>query len=230
MRIWAVVPAAGVGLRYRSSIPKQYLPLCGIPVVLHSINRLIKIKEIKEVFVVLSPEDTFWQKLDYSNPKLKTTLGGNNRSESVSNALNDLSAKADKEDWVLVHDAVRPCVSQSDIQKLIEAIRNEDIGGLLAYPLSDTIKEVDDGLSVRKTIAREKLWSAMTPQIFRYGLLREAYKEAILTGVSVTDEAGAIELLGLRPKIIQGEKTNIKMTHAQDMALAESIISAWVDN
>ena len=230
MRIWAVVPAAGVGLRYRSTIPKQYLPLCGIPIILHSINRLLKIKEIKEVFVVLSPEDTFWQKLDYSHPKLKTTLGGCRRSESVSNALNDLSAKADEEDWVLVHDAVRPCVSQSDIQKLIEAIRNEDIGGLLAYPLSDTIKEVDDGLSVRKTIARENLWSAMTPQLFRYGLLRKAYTEAILTGLSITDEASAIELLGLRPKIIQGKKTNIKMTHAEDMALAESIISAWVDN
>ena len=226
MRIWAVIPAAGVGLRYRSTIPKQYLPLCGIPVVLRSIDRLLEIDEIEELFVVLSPKDTFWQKLNYSHPKLKTILGGCERSQSVSHALTELSGKADKDDWVLVHDAVRPCVSQSDLQKLIETIRNEDVGVLLACPLADTVKEVDDTLSVRKTISREKLWSAMTPQIFKYGLLRKAYKEAVLAGLSVTDEASAIESLGLRPKIVQGEKTNIKITHFEDMALAESIVKA----
>ncbi len=226
MRIWAVIPAAGIGLRYRSEIPKQYLSLCGMPVVLHSIDRLLEIKEIEEIFVVLSPEDTFWQNLDYVHPKLKTTLGGSERSQSVSLALKELSCKAHEEDWVLVHDAVRPCVSQSDLQKLIETIRNDDTGGLLAYPLSDTIKEVDDTLFVRKTISREELWSAMTPQMFKYGLLRKAYEETVLAGLSVTDEAGAIESLGLRPKIVQGEKANIKITHAEDMALAESIIKA----
>ena len=228
MRIWAVIPAAGIGLRYRSTIPKQYLPLCGMPVVRHSIDRLIEIEEIEELFVVLSPEDKFWQKLDYAHPKLKTTLGGNERSQSVCLALRELAGQAHEEDWVLVHDAVRPCVSQSDLRKLIETIRIDDIGGLLAYPLSDTIKEVDDSLSVRKTIAREKLWSAMTPQIFKYGLLRKAYEEAVLAGLCVTDEASAIESLGLRPKIVQGEKANIKITHAEDMLLAESIIKARI--
>ena len=226
MRIWAVIPAAGIGLRCRSTIPKQYLSLCGMPVVLHSIDRLLEIEEIEEIFVVLSPQDTFWQNLDIAHPKLKTTLGGSERSQSVSLALKELSCKAHEEDWVLVHDAVRPCVSQSDLQKLIETIRNDDTGGLLAYPLSDTIKEVDNSLSVRKTVAREELWSAMTPQMFKYGLLRKAYEETALAGLSVTDEASAIESLGLRPKIVQGEKANIKITHAEDMALAESIIKA----
>ena len=224
MRIWAIVPAAGIGLRYRSTTPKQYLPLCGMPVVLHSIERLLELEEIEELFVVLSPEDTCWLQLDYSHPKLKTTLGGSERSQSVNHALKALSGKADKDDWILVHDAVRPCVHQPDLRKLIDSIRDEDIGGLLAYPLSDTVKEVDGNLYVRKTIAREKLWSAMTPQIFRYGLLRKAYEEASLANLSFTDEASAVEFLGLSPKIVHGEKTNIKITHADDMILAESII------
>ena len=225
MRIWAVIPAAGVGKRYSSDIPKQYLPLSGIPVLLHSINKLVKLDEIEEILVVLNPEDTFWEKLNLSHPKVKAIHGGLQRCNSVNSALEELSGRAKKGDWVLVHDAVRPCISDSDLKKITSIVNDEEVGGLLAFPILDTIKEVGENLDVQKTIPRGNLWSAMTPQIFRYEVLKQALEAAIMAGESVTDEASAIEAIGLTPRIIQGEKTNIKITHPSDMVLAESIIN-----
>ena len=225
MRIWAVIPAAGVGKRFSSDIPKQYLPLSGIPVLLHSINKLLKFDGFEEILVALNPADTFWQKLNFTHPKVKTIHGGFERCNSVNNALEDLSDRAENADWVLVHDAVRPCISDSDLKKITDIVHEEDVGGLLACPILDTIKEVDENLDVQKTIPREKLWSAMTPQIFRYELLKQALEAALVAGGSVTDEASAIESIGLTPRIVQGDKTNIKVTHSTDMVLAESIIN-----
>ena len=225
MRIWAVIPAAGVGKRFSSDIPKQYLPLSGIPVLLHSINKLLKFGGFEEILVALNPADTFWQKLNFTHPKVKTIHGGFERCNSVNNALEDLSDRAENADWVLVHDAVRPCISDSDLKKITDIVHEEDVGGLLACPILDTIKEVDENLDVQKTIPREKLWSAMTPQIFRYELLKQALEVALVAGGSVTDEASAIESIGLTPRIVQGDKTNIKVTHSTDMVLAESIIN-----
>ena len=226
MRIWAVIPAAGVGKRFSSDIPKQYLPLSGIPVLLHSINKLLKFGGFEEILVTLNPADTFWQKLNFTHPKVKTIHGGFERCNSVNSALEDLSDRAENADWVLVHDAVRPCISDSDLKKITDIVHDEDVGGLLACPILDTIKEVDENLDVQKTIPREKLWSAMTPQIFRYELLKQALEAALVAGRSVTDEASAIESIGLTPRIVQGDKTNIKVTHSTDMVLAESIINA----
>jgi len=226
MRIWAVIPAAGVGKRFSSDIPKQYVPLSGIPVLLHSINKLLKFDGFEEILVALNPADTFWQKLNFTHPKVKTIHGGFERCNSVNSALEDLSDRAENADWVLVHDAVRPCISDSDLKKITDIVHDEDVGGLLACPILDTIKEVDENLDVQKTIPREKLWSAMTPQIFRYELLKQALEAALLTGGFVTDEASAIESIGLTPRIVQGDKTNIKVTHSTDMVLAESIINA----
>ena len=225
MRIWAVIPAAGVGKRFSSDIPKQYLPLSGIPVLLHSINKLLKFDGFEEILVALNPADTFWQKLNFTHPKVKTIHGGFERCNSVNSALEDLSGRAENGDWVLVHDAVRPCISDSDLKKITDIVHDEDVGGLLACPILDTIKEVDENLDVQKTIPREKLWSAMTPQIFRYELLKQALEAALVAGGSVTDEASAIESIGLTPRIVQGDKTNIKVTHSTDMVLAESIIN-----
>tara|TARA_B100002052_G_scaffold51796_1_gene44990 strand:- start:153 stop:845 length:693 start_codon:yes stop_codon:yes gene_type:complete len=225
MRIWAVIPAAGVGKRFSSDIPKQYLPLSGIPVLLHSINKLLKFGGFEEILVTLNPADTFWQKLNFTHPKVKTIHGGFERCNSVNSALEDLSDRAENADWVLVHDAVRPCISDSDLKKITDIVHDEDVGGLLACPILDTIKEVDENLDVQKTIPREKLWSAMTPQIFRYELLKQALEAALVAGRSVTDEASAIESIGLTPRIVQGDKTNIKVTHSTDMVLAESIIN-----
>ena len=229
MRIWGVIPAAGVGKRYSSDIPKQYLPLNGIPVLLHSLYKFVKFDEIEEVLVALNPDDTFWPKLNFSHPKVKTIHGGSERCNSVNNALEELSGRAENKDWILVHDAVRPCISDFDLKKIIGIVHNEDVGGLLACPILDTIKEVGDNLDVLKTIPREKLWSAMTPQIFRYGLLKKAMNAVLVAGRSVTDEASAIELIGLTPRVVEGDKTNIKITHQQDMVLAESIINAWLN-
>ena len=225
MRIWAVIPAAGVGKRFSSDIPKQYLPLSGTPVLLHSINKLLKFDGFEEILVALNPADTFWQKLNFTHPKVKTIHGGFERCNSVNSALEDLSDRAGNADWVLVHDAVRPCISDSDLKKITDIVHDEDVGGLLACPILDTIKEVDENLDVQKTIPREKLWSAMTPQIFRYELLKQALEAALVAGRSVTDEASAIESIGLTPRIVQGDKTNIKVTHSTDMVLAESIIN-----
>jgi len=229
MRIWAVIPAAGVGKRYSSDIPKQYLSLNGMPVLLHSINKFVKLDEIHEVLVALNPDDEFWQKLNFSHPKVKTINGGPERCYSVNNALEELSGRADNGDWILVHDAVRPCISDFDLNKIIEIVHDEDVGGLLACPILDTIKKVGDNLDVLKTIPREGLWSAMTPQIFRYELLKKALNAVLNSARSVTDEAKAIELIGLTPKIIEGDKTNIKITHPSDMVLAESIINTWMN-
>ena len=229
MRIWAVIPAAGVGKRYSSDIPKQYLSLNGMPVLLHSINKFVKLDEIHEILVALNPDDEFWQKLNFSHPKVKTINGGPERCYSVNNALEELSGRAENGDWILVHDAVRPCISDFDLNKIIEIVHDEDVGGLLACPILDTIKKVGDNLDVLKTIPREGLWSAMTPQIFRYELLKKALNAVLNSARSVTDEAKAIELIGLTPKIIEGDKTNIKITHPSDMVLAESIINTWMN-
>ncbi len=229
MRIWAVIPAAGVGKRYSSDIPKQYLSLNGMPVLLHSINKFVKLDEIHEVLVALNPDDEFWQKLNFSHPKVKTINGGPERCYSVNSALEELSGRAENGDWILVHDAVRPCISDFDLNKIIEIVHDEDVGGLLACPILDTIKKVKDNLDVLKTIPREGLWSAMTPQIFRYELLKKALNAVLNSARSVTDEAKAIELIGLTPKIIEGDKTNIKITHPSDMVLAESIINTWMN-
>ena len=227
MRIWAIVPAAGIGHRYGSAIPKQYLSLCGTPVLLHSIKRLLEIKEVEQIFVPLGSDDTLWKNLEFSHPKVKTITGGCDRSQSVINALEGLSNLAKEGDWVLVHDAVRPCVTEFDIKKIIREVRNDDVGGLLAYQVVDTIKELDDSDGVIKTIDREKLWCALTPQMFRYELIKKALRAAVLSDQPVTDEASAIEFLGLSPKIIPGEKSNIKITSAEDMLLAELIIMSW---
>ena len=229
MRIWAVIPAAGVGKRYSSDIPKQYLSLNGMPVLLHSINKFVKLDEIHEILVALNPDDEFWQKLNFSHPKVKTINGGPERCYSVNSALEELSGRAENGDWILVHDAVRPCISDFDLNKIIEIVHDEDVGGLLACPILDTIKKVGDNLDVLKTIPRERLWSAMTPQIFRYELLKKALNAVLNSARSVTDEAKAIELIGLTPKIIEGDKTNIKITHPSDMVLAESIINTWMN-
>ena len=227
MRIWAIVPAAGIGHRYGSAIPKQYLPLCGTPVLLHSIRRLLEIKEVEQILVPLGSDDTLWKNLEFSHPKVKTIAGGCDRSQSVINALEGLSNLAKEEDWVLVHDAVRPCVTEFDIKKIIREVCNDDVGGLLAYQVVDTIKELNGSDGVIKTIDREKLWCALTPQMFRYELIKKALRATVLSDQPVTDEASAIEFLGLSPKIIPGEKSNIKITSAEDMLLAELIIMSW---
>lgn len=227
MTIWAIVPAAGVGSRMatnnRQSAPKQYLPILGRAVISHSLGKLLAVPEIESVTVAIGDEDGYWQSLPEAiDSRVATVVGGAERMQSVLNALETLTASDD--DWVLVHDAVRPCVSVADIQRLISALTDDPVGGLLASPVDNTIKKINADQQVLTTVDRDELCNALTPQMFRYGELLAALKRAEEEGLPVTDEASAIELAGLQPRIVMGDKFNIKITHEGDLALAEMLL------
>ena len=219
----ALVPAAGNGFRFGAGIPKQYLPLRGKPVLQHTLDRLVAHFPLTRTYVVLAPDD-HWFETAIDVPASVTLLrcGGATRAESVRNALacfEDVAA----DDWIVVHDAVRPCLSGEESLRLRQALEHDDIGGFLAVPVSDTLKRLHDDARVVGTESRESLWRAQTPQMFRYGLLTRALASADLS--SVTDEAGAVEALGVSPRLILGNERNIKVTYPEDLALAELILN-----
>ena len=225
MAIWAIVPAAGVGLRMGSDTPKQYLPLDGTPVIAITLQKLASIVEIKSIVVALHPQDRWFSQLQPSlDKRVVTVIGGDERHLSVLNALRSIGQAAAQQDWVLVHDAVRPCVLSRDIRKLLTELSHHAIGGLLGAPAENTMKQVDERAEVRSTLDRGGIWTAFTPQMFRYGLLLTAIETAVENNTVVTDEASAIELMGQRPQMIEGARTNIKITHAADLALASKIL------
>lgn len=231
MKIWAILPAAGIGQRMAASIPKQYLLLNKLAVIEHSLAVLAQLP-LEATVVALNPNDTHWQKLTLPAgiPNLMTVVGGDQRSDSVLNGLQSIAAAPD--DLVLVHDSVRPCVKLSDINHLIQevVVDNECKGGILAAPLSDTIKRVSGENEVTATVAREGLWSALTPQLFRYGELRIALETAIKDNLKITDEASAMERRGHIVKVVQGSSRNIKITHPDDLTLAEMILKSQEDD
>ncbi len=218
---WAVVPAAGVGRRMGSDIPKQYLPLNGRRVIEHTLQRLLDHPRIERILVALSPEDAWWPGTDHARHAGLITLdGGAERCHSVLHALDRLSGMAADDDWVLVHDAARPCLRSGDIDALMEGVADHPAGGLLGMPVRDTMKRADRSGQVAETVCREGLWHAFTPQMFRLGLLRDALSRALEQGVQVTDEASAMELAGHSPRLIAGRPDNIKITRPEDLALA----------
>lgn len=218
---WAVVPAAGVGRRMGSDIPKQYLLLNGRRVIEHTLQRLLNHPQIKQTLVALSPDDEWWPGTDYANhADVITVDGGTERCYSVLNALNRLSEIAAEDDWVLVHDAARPCLRSGDVDALIEQLNNHPVGGILGMPVRDTMKRADESGQIAETVCREGLWHAFTPQMFRLGMLRSALSQALEQGMQVTDEASAMELAGHSPRLIEGHPDNIKITRPEDLALA----------
>lgn len=218
---WAVVAAAGVGRRMGSDIPKQYLLLNGRRVIEHTLQRLLNHPQIKQTLVALSPDDKWWPDTDYANhADVISVDGGAERCYSVLNALNRLSEMAAEDDWVLVHDAARPCLRSSDVDALIEQLNNHPVGGILGMPVRDTMKRADESGQVVETVCREGLWHAFTPQMFRLGMLRSALSQALEQGMQVTDEASAMELAGHSPRLIEGHPDNIKITRPEDLALA----------
>ncbi len=218
---WAVVPAAGVGRRMGSDIPKQYLLLNGRRVIEHTLQRLLNHPQIKQTLVALSPDDKWWPDTDYANhADVISVDGGAERCYSVLNALNRLSEMAAEDDWVLVHDAARPCLRSSDVDALIEQLNNHPVGGILGMPVKDTMKRADESGQIAETVCREGLWHAFTPQMFRLGMLRSALSQALEQGMQVTDEASAMELAGHSPRLIEGHPDNIKITRPEDLALA----------
>jgi 2-C-methyl-D-erythritol 4-phosphate cytidylyltransferase len=224
-RHFAIVPAAGSGSRFGAGLPKQYLPLAGRPLIRHTLAALCRSPQVDRVLVVLAPDDAHWAGYDWRElgPKLETVYaGGATRADSVLAGLRALETSAADDDWVLVHDAARPCLSQAMLDALFAELATDPVGGLLAVPVADTLKRQDgDGRSAA-TEPRDGLWQAQTPQMFRHGALLAALAAA----AGVTDEAGAIETLGLRPKLVRGDATNLKVTFPADLALAELILFA----
>jgi len=218
---YALVPAAGSGSRMGSELPKQYLPLAGQPMIFHALNALCTNTDIGTVFVVLAPNDTLFHTYDWSrfgNKLQPLYCGGATRAESVLNGL--LASELEPDDWVLVHDAARPCLSQEQLARLIAELRDDEVGGILAVPVADTLKRADATQRIAHTENREGLWQAQTPQMFRTGLLLRGLQ----TAPQVTDEASAIEAMGLHPKLVLSEPSNFKVTYAQDMQLAELLL------
>ncbi|HHH46081.1 MAG TPA: 2-C-methyl-D-erythritol 4-phosphate cytidylyltransferase [Thiotrichales bacterium] len=228
MNLWAIVPAAGIGRRMGSEVPKQYLPLLGRPVIAHALAALDRIEALRGILVAVREDDGWWPEVERSvatRAPLVRVSGGRERCDSVANALAHLADEAAADDWVLVHDAVRPCLHPSDLDRLIETASRDPVGGLLAVPARDTIKQADgDGRSAR-TLDRSRLWHALTPQMCRFGLLASALHQAIAAGMAVTDEASALEHAGHRPLLVEGRADNLKITRPEDLALAEFHLS-----
>lgn len=221
-RYWAVIPAAGVGKRMKSVTPKQYLPLHNKPVIEHTIQCFVDNAAITGIVVAVSKGDEYWQdvSIDSDKPVLQAE-GGEERCHSVLNALQLLAQHADENDWVLVHDAARPCLRQPDIDELVNRASQHQVGGILAVPVRDTMKRGNDSNEITETVDRDGLWHALTPQMFRLGELTPALEQALASQQLVTDDASAMELAGYRPLLVEGHADNIKITRPEDLALAE---------
>ena len=223
---WVIMPAAGAGLRMGQNTPKQYLKLLGKTVLEYSVDFFCNYQEIKGVVVVLSDGDPYWPETGLANhKKINVTQGGVERCHSVQNGLHYLRTIANPDDWVLVHDAARPCIQKSDIDKLITSLKDNPIGGILAFPVKDTMKRGDQHGNVIDTVNRQGLWHALTPQMFRFSLLDSAIDNALSQNIIVTDEAQAIELYGKQPILVEGSVKNIKITNPGDLKIAELYIS-----
>ena len=225
-RIWFVIAAAGRSERYGGSVPKPYLRIAGKTLLEHCLRTLASVTGIAGGVAVLATGDRRFERL----PKLLrrrvvVVAGGPTRALSVLNGLQALIT-ADEEDWVLVHDAARPCLPRKDVDALIAACRRDPVGGLLAVPIADTVKQADDDGRSLRTLPRERLWRAQTPQMFRHGRLVRALTQALAEGFDATDEAAAIEKLGLKPLLVEGSPQNVKVTRPSDLAFAEAAMRA----
>ncbi len=226
-RCFALVPCAGVGLRAGQGGPKQYSTVAGRSVVAHTLAALAAVPQLTQTLVVLSPDDTRFEAHAPDFAGWLTRTGGATRADSVAAGLQALRGHgAQDHDWVLVHDAARCLLQAAAVQRLIEACAHDAVGGLLALPLADTLKAAGPDDRVNGTLDRSAKWLAQTPQMFRLGLLQRALHEAAATGVNVTDEASAIEALGLAPKLVPGELENFKLTWPADFALAERLLGS----
>lgn len=222
-RFHIIIPAAGAGNRMATAIPKQYLPLCGKPIISHSIQTFFACPRVATINLALSAEDFFWRslQLDHNSRLNLHYTGGDTRAQTVLNTLAAMQPNVAENDWILVHDAARPGLTALLLNQLLDALEHDEVGGLLALPLADTLKLSNADARVEKTIPREGLWQAQTPQMFRFNLL---YKALASFEGSPTDEAQAVEALGFQPKLIVGSLRNMKVTYPQDLALMELLM------
>ena len=220
-RFIALIPAAGIGARAGTPVPKQYAPIHGKPMLMHTIDAFARCRLIGAIHVVISPQDNWLESLGGGGFSAHTQFhrcGGPSRAQSVLNGLKAVGA--DAADWILVHDAARPFITPAMIESLIEQLRNDPVGGLLALPVADTVKRADAEGRVQETLSRDGLWLAQTPQMFRYAALRDDLE----TFPDVTDEASAMERSGLRPRLVRGHARNVKVTHAEDFLLTQYLV------
>lgn len=225
-KFWAVLPAAGVGRRMGREKPKQYLQLANRTIIERSLAPFCEHPLIAGIVVVIAPQDAHWPTLAAaSHARIMTAPGGRERRHSVLSGIERLEGAAAANDWVLVHDAARPCVTSADLERLLGAVTDHPVGGILAAPINDTVKQAGAEREIQATLPRERLWRALTPQMFRLGLLRDALVAAIAAGLAVTDEAQALENQGHRPLVVPGGAHNVKVSHAEDLPLAEFYLS-----
>ena len=227
MKSFALIPAAGSGSRMGGVVEKQYLDLNAVPMIAHAMMVLARQPRIERIFVVLSPTDRRWNNYAWQGWEERIEVlrcGGKTRAETVLNGLDAIAKVCAPDDWVLVHDAARPCLPDELLAKLLDEVADDSVGGLLAVPVADTLKRAAadsaTGARVEATVPRAGLWQAQTPQMFRYIMLRRALESA----TQVTDEAGAMEAAGLSPRLVQGDTTNLKVTYPLDLHLAEWIL------
>ena len=222
---WAVVPAAGRGMRFGGAVPKQYSPLFGRTVIEHSLRAVLNHDGVDGVVVALANDDGYWPGWrDIGGKPVITCIGGSERADSVLAGLRALPGTVDDDQWVLVHDAARPCLRALDLARLLTVGQADPVGALLAAPVRDTLKRADHLGHSQATEPRDWLWRALTPQLFRRGGLTRALQAALRAGVKITDEAMAMERLGLRPCLVEGSEDNIKVTTQADLPLAEFIL------
>jgi 2-C-methyl-D-erythritol 4-phosphate cytidylyltransferase len=220
--LYALIPAAGSGTRIPAEAPKQYLPLAGRPMLWHAV-RAVCVPRVESVFVVLAPEDKTFAAHDWSEFGGRVEplyCGGETRRDSVYNGLVAAMAGVEADDWMLVHDAARPCLPRNDLERLLREVEGDEVGGILALPVVDTVKKASEN-RIQSTQDRSQLWLAQTPQMFRAGLLAQALARA---KGAPTDEAAAVEQLGLRPRVVAGSRENLKVTWPEDVAIAEDIL------
>ncbi len=222
----AVVPAAGIGSRMQSTIPKQFISINGLSVLSHTIERLLHVESLCSIVVVVDESTYSEQKIAFDHPNIAICVGGATRAESVRNGLQHLAAVTEPDSQVLVHDAARPCVRVADIYRLIDEVAGDKHGGLLAMPVTDTIKRSDGNQQLLETVDRDQLWRAATPQLFSIVLLLQALNDSLSNAAAITDEASAMQLAGYRPKLVQCSADNIKVTTPTDIALAEHYLNA----
>ena len=228
MRFYALIPAAGSGSRMGGAIEKQYLDLNAVPMIAHAMMVLAREPRIARIFVVLSPTDKRWNNYAWQGWEERIEVlrcGGATRAETVLNGLDAIAKECAADDWVLVHDAARPCLPDELLGKLLDEVADDPVGGLLAVPVADTLKRAAadsaNGARAEATVPRAGLWQAQTPQMFRHGKLVEALRAA---GSDMTDEASAIEALGLQPRLVESDSRNLKVTWPQDLELAGLIL------
>lgn len=229
-RVFAVVPAAGVGSRMQADRPKQYLKLHDQTIMEHTLNQLLSFPPIENIILPISNGDEYWPDISLNgHPKIMSCEGGAERFESVLNGLNKLlESGAQKSDWVMVHDVARPCIQHHDLQKLLDSTSEQ--GSILGAQVRDTMKRTNEKGEIINTVERENLWHALTPQLAPIGVLKDAIESAIKDGVNITDEASALEHVGLTPKMVAGAPSNIKVTRPEDLSLAEMYLSNQVNS